>query len=307
MRITHIYKILISIGFVMLSHGLLNAQSMRYVENTAFDRGEKLTFKVYYHSFITGKVTAGEAKLEVKNKTVTKSNRPTYHIIGTGQSKGAFNFFFKVNDRFETFVDEQALIPWYFTRRTREGGFKKDDEVTFRQNNGVAVSRRAIKNIPKNTQDIDEVTFRQNNGVAVSRRAIKNIPKNTQDILSVFYYARTLDITGMQPDDSFPLAFFLDDSVYVSKIVFLGREQVKTELGTFNCLKFKPMVIKGDIFSEPYPMELWITDDKNRLPVMVSSALIVGSARMELVDYEGLKNSMNSQVDLPKKIRTASK
>ena len=279
MRITPLYKILISIGFVMLSHGLLNAQSMRYVENTAFDRGEKLTFKVYYHSFITGKVTAGEAKLEVKNKTVTKSNRPTYHIIGTGQSKGAFNFFFKVNDRFETFVDEQALIPWYFTRRTREGGFKKDDEVTFRQNNGVAVSRRAIK----------------------------NIPKNTQDILSVFYYARTLDITGMQPDDSFPLAFFLDDSVYVSKIVFLGREQVKTELGTFNCLKFKPMVIKGDIFSEPYPMELWITDDKNRLPVMISSALIVGSARMELVDYEGLKNSMNSQVDLPKKIRTASK
>lgn len=279
MRITPIYKILISIGFVMLSHGLLNAQSMRYVENTAFDRGEKLTFRVYYQSFITGKVTAGEAKLEVKNKIVTKSNRPTYHIIGTGQSKGAFNFFFKVNDRFETFVDEQALIPWYFTRRTREGGFKKDDEVTFRQNNGVAVSRSAIK----------------------------NIPKNTQDILSVFYYARTLDITGMQPDDSFPLAFFLDDSVYVSKIVFLGREQVKTELGTFNCLKFKPMVIKGDVFSEPYPMELWITDDKNRIPVMVSSALIVGSAKMELVDYEGLKNPINSLVDTSKKARTASK
>ena len=279
MRITRLYKILISIGFVMLSQGLLMAQSMRYVENTAFDRGEKLIFKVYYHSFITGKVTAGEAKLEVKNKRVTKSNRPTYHIIGTGQSKGAFNFFFKVNDRFETFIDEQALIPWYFTRRTREGGFKKDDEVTFRQNNGVAVSRNAIK----------------------------NIPKNTQDILSVFYYARTLDITGMQPDESFPLAFFLDDSVYVSKIVFLGREQIKTELGTFNCLKFKPMVIKGDIFSEPYPMELWITDDKNRLPVMVSSALIVGSARMELVDYEGLKNSMNSLVDPKKKTRTASK
>ncbi len=279
MRITHIYKILITIGFVMLSHGLLNAQSMRYVENTAFDRGEKLTFKVYYHSFITGKVTAGEAKLEVKNKSVTKSNRPTYHIIGTGQSKGAFNLFFKVNDRFETFVDEQALIPWYFTRRTREGGFKKDDEVTFRQNNGVAISRRAIK----------------------------SIPKNTQDILSVFYYARTLDITGMQPNDSFPLAFFLDDSVYVSKIVFLGREQVKTELGTFNCLKFKPMVIKGDVFSEPYPMELWITDDKNRLPVMVSSALIVGYAKMELVNYEGLKNPINSLVDPNKKARTASK
>ena len=278
MSVTRLYKILISIGFLMLSHSFAMAQSMRYVENTAFDRGEKLTFRVYYQSFITGKVTAGEAKMEVKKKPVTKNNRSTFHIVGTGQSKGAFNFFFKVNDRFETFIDEQALIPWYFIRRTREGGFKKDDEVTFMQQRGVAVSRNAIK----------------------------NIPNNTQDILSVFYYARTLDITGMQPDESFPLAFFLDDSLYVSKIVYLGKEQIKTELGTFNCLKFKPMVIKGDVFSEPYPMELWITDDKNRLPVMVSSAVIVGSVRMELVDYEGLKNTMNSQVDLPKKIRTAS-
>lgn len=278
MSITRLYKILISIGFLMLSNSFVMAQSMRYVENTAFDRGEKLTFRVYYQSFLTGKVTAGEAKLEVKKKSITKNNRSTFHIVGTGQSKGAFNLFFKVNDRFETFIDEEALIPWYFIRRTREGGFKKDDEVTFMQQRGVAVSRNAIK----------------------------NIPINTQDILSVFYYARTLDITGMQPDESFPLAFFLDDSVYVSKIVYLGKEQIKTELGTFNCLKFKPMVIKGDVFSEPYPMELWITDDKNRLPVMVSSAVIVGSAKMELVDYEGLKNPMNSQVIPSKNIRTAA-
>ncbi|MDY0103258.1 MAG: DUF3108 domain-containing protein [Lentimicrobium sp.] len=268
MNIIRSYKILVSIVFLMFSHSLLIAQSLRYVQNTAFDRGEKLTFRVYYQSFVTGKVTAGEAKLEVKKKAVTKNDRPTYHIIGTGQSKGAFNFFFKVNDRFETFVDEQALIPWYFIRRTREGGYKKDDEVSFMQTRGVAVSRKTVK----------------------------KIPINTQDILSVFYYARTLDITGMKPNESFPLSFFLDDSVYVSKIVFLGREQIKTELGTFNCLKFKPMVIKGEVFSEPYPMELWITDDKNRLPIMVSSAVIVGSAKMELVEYEGIKNPLYSRI-----------
>ncbi|MBW6491611.1 MAG: DUF3108 domain-containing protein [Lentimicrobium sp.] len=253
---------------LMLIKISLAAQPYRYVENTAFARGEKLTFRVYYQSFVTGKVTAGEARLEVKDKPVTQNGRSTYHIVGTGESKGAFNLFFKVNDRFETFIDDQALIPWYFIRRTREGGYKKDDEVTFHQNNGIAVSRNAVK----------------------------KIPENAQDILSVFYYARTLDITGVQPNESFPLSFFLDDSLYVSKIVFLGREQVKTSLGTFNCLKFKPMVIKGDVFAEPYPMVLWITDDKNRLPVMVSSAVIVGSVKMELISYEGLKNTLSSLV-----------
>ena len=268
MNYPHAIRYMLLFVGVALLHLLASTQPYRSVENTAFTRGEKLTFRVYYQSMLTGKVTAGEANLEVKKKSATKNGRESYHIVGTGHSKGAFNLFFKVNDRFETFVDEEAIIPWYFIRRTREGGYKKDDEVTFNQSKGIAVSRNAVK----------------------------KIPPNSQDILSVFYYARTLDITGVMPNESFPLSFFLDDSLYVSKIVFLGREQIKTEVGTFNCLKFKPMVIKGEVFSEPYPMELWITDDKNRVPVMVSSAVIVGSVKMELISYEGLRNPITSKV-----------
>jgi hypothetical protein len=267
MKINSFRIILISVflvGFCLNG----NTQPMRSIENSAFTYGEKLTFSVYYQSAVTGKVTAGEATLEIKKKPVTKSGRETYHIVGHGLSKGAFNFFFKVDDKFETYIDEQALIPWYFTRRTREGGYKKDDEVTFHQHRGLAVSRNAVK----------------------------RIPENTQDILSVFYYARTLDITGVKPNESFPLSFFLDDSLYVSKIVFLGREQIKTRLGTINCLKFKPMVLKGEVFNEPYPMELWITDDLNRLPVMLKTAVIVGSAKIELVSFEGLNNPFLSRV-----------
>lgn len=247
---------------------LLWSQPINQIENNAFKRGEKLTFRVYYQSLLTGKVTAGEAKIEVRSKRSTKNNRPVYHIIGTGESKGAFNFFFKVNDRFETFIDEEGLFPWYFIRRTREGGYKKDDEVTFDHNRNLATSRNAVK----------------------------KIPQNVQDIVSVFYYARTLNIDGVKQGDSFPLSFYLDDSVYVSKIIFLGKEQIKTETGTYNCLKFKPMVATGDVFKEPYPMELWVTDDANRIPVLVQSAVIVGSVKMELMSYEGLRNPLRSLV-----------
>ena len=279
MNYPHAIRYMLLFVGVALLHLLSSPQPYRSVENSAFTRGEKLTFRVYYQSMLTGKVTAGEANLEVKDKPAKKNGRDSYHIVGTGHSKGAFNFFFKVNDRFETFIDEEAIIPWYFIRRTREGGYKKDDEVTFNQSKGIAVSRNAVK----------------------------KIPPNSQDILSVFYYARTLDISGVMPNESFPLSFFLDDSLYVSKIVFLGREQIKTEVGTFNCLKFKPMVIKGDVFSEPYPMELWITDDKNRMPVMVSSAVIVGSVKMELISYEGLRNPVTSKVTNGKGNGSASK
>lgn len=273
MKINPVFYISLLFLWAIFSESPLMAQELHHIENTAFQPGEKLTFRVYYQSLLTGKVTAGEARLHIKNKLTKHNDRPTYHILATGQSKGAFNFFFKVDDRFETFIDTQALIPWKFTRRTREGGYKKDDEVSFRQHQGLAVSRRAIK----------------------------RIPPNTQDIVSVFYYARTLDISGMEPEDSFPLAFFLDDSLYVSKIVFLGKEVIKTELGSVSCLKFKPMVIKGNVFSEPYPMVLWISDDKNRLPVLVQSAVIVGSVKMELVEYEGLRNPMHALIKEAKK------
>ncbi len=248
--------------------GTSYAQHLQKVDNSAFHRGEKLTYQVYYHSLLTGKVTAGEASIEIKKKNTKRNDRSTYHIVGIGESKGAFDFFFKVRDRFETFVDEEGIFPWYFIRRTREGGFKKDDEVSFEQNSNMAISRNAVK----------------------------KVPANIQDIVSVFYYARTLDITGVNPGDSFPLSFFLDDSVYVSKIIFLGREKVKTSLGTFNTLKFKPMVATGNVFKEPYPMQLWVTDDKNRVPVMMQSAVIVGSVRMELVEYDGLRNPVTSLV-----------
>jgi hypothetical protein len=244
------------------------AQQFRTINNHAFKRGEKLEYRVYYHSLVTGKVTAGEGTLEVKADNRKFNNRNTMHIVGVGKSKGAFNWFYKVNDRFETFLDEESMFPWMFINRTREGGYSKDDDVTFDQNRGKAVSRNATT----------------------------RLPENVQDFVSGFYYARTLDISRLAAGGGFNVPFFLNDSVYTSRIIYEGKEVIKTELGTFNCLKFKPMVVKGDVFSDPYPMSIWVTDDKNRVPVLFESAVIVGSVKMELTKYTGLANPLTAKV-----------
>jgi hypothetical protein len=108
---------------------------------------------------------------------------------------------------------------------------------------------------------------------------------------------RTLDYSDALPGDEFFIDFILDDSVYNSKIIFLGREIVETKLGKFRCLKFKPMVAQGEVFDEPYPMTLWVTDDKNRIPVLGSSAVIIGSIKLELVEVEGLRHPMDAKID----------
>ena len=256
-------KSLILFVLFFLVGGFLSAQSFRKIENRAFERGEKFKFRVYYDSFLTGKVTAGEATLEVKREVKVIGGRPTYHIVALGWSKGAFNFFFKVNNRYESFIDEEALIPWVFMRRTKEGDYEVNDDVTFDH----------YKNI------------------AISRKQTNAIPDNVQDILSSYYWARNIDITNSKPGDEFMFNFFLDDSTYTSKIVFLGREEIKTVTGRYKALKIKPMVATGTIFKEDFPMEIWVSDDENRIPLKGKSGIRVGSVNMELIEYSGLRHN----------------
>jgi hypothetical protein len=265
-------KSILIIALFLIS-AYLQAQTLRTIKNTAFKRGEVIRYKAYYDAILTGKVNAGEAELTVKDETQVIAGRNTYHVVGLGLTKGAFNLFFKVVDRYETYIDEEALVPWVFIRRVNEGGYKISQDVTFNQFKNTAVQT--------------------NNKNMTSKTTV--VTDNVQDIISAFYYARNLDFSNATIGQEFPVSFFLDDSVYTSKIIYEGKESLEIGIGTFNCLKFKPMVATGEVFSDPYPMTLWITDDKNHIPVLAESAVIVGKVKLELIKYSGLANTLTSK------------
>ncbi len=256
------------IFFIFFCSISANAQSYRTVDNSAFVRGEKLTFRVAFNSALTGSITGGKATLEVKDENKIINERSTYHVVGEGKTTGFIELFYKVNDRFESYFDQDAMIAWKFTRRTRENKYKKDDIVIFRQNDLLAVSLSKVV----------------------------KVPANMQDIISAFYFARTMDISNIQPGGTFEIPFFLDDSVYHSRIIFKGRETIKTKLGKFRCIAFRPGVATGYAFDDPYPITIWITDDKNRLPILIESEQSVGRARVELISYSGLANPITAKL-----------
>jgi len=254
---------------LMMAPGLLPAQQQadtvfRTIENTAFQRGEFLRYRVFYDSWATKWITAGSGTLHITNQHEEFHGRPTYHVEVVGKTEVPFSWFYKVRDRFETYIDESAMMPWKFIRRTREGSYRLNDDVEFDQFNHTAQSSK----IQKTTTPY------------------------VQDIISIFYYLRCLNVDTLKVDDELYMNFFLDDSVYNSKIVFLGREQVKTNLGVFKCMKFKPGVATGEIFQEKYPMEIYVTDDENKIPVLAKSAVYIGSVTLELIGYDGLKNPL---------------
>ena len=232
-------------------------KTLRSIKNEAFKPGEKLTFRLHY-----GIISAGEGTLEVLPATQNFGGRTCYHVVGTGETVGAFNWFFKVRDTYESTIDSQAIIPWYFVRRVNEGGYKINQNVTFNHYMDSAVSEK--KTI--------------------------HIPENTQDIISAFYYARTIDFTNAKEGQIFEIQGYIDDELFPLNIKFMGRETVNSKKGTFRCIKFRPMLMKGRVFKESEDMTVWVSDDKNHLPIRVQSDLLVGSIKMDLVDFENLAN-----------------
>ncbi|MEN8226335.1 MAG: DUF3108 domain-containing protein [Bacteroidota bacterium] len=262
--IAHICSILV------LSPIALTAQdSVKYVEEIPFQRGERGKYRVYYDSWLTSGISAGVGIISIKDDVRKFNGRNTFHFEVIGRSVGLFSWFFKVDDRFESYADEETIIPYHFIRRTQEGSYNYEDEVDFDHENGVADSRRTEK----------------------------PIPSGIKDIVSAFYYMRTIDFSGIEEGHEYYLDFYLDDSAYISKIIYLGKEVVETSLGKFRCLKFKPLVAQGEIFQEPYPMTLWVTDDRNKAPVLGRSMVIVGSVKLELVKIKGLKYPMEAKLD----------
>lgn len=235
--------------------------TLRAVKNEAFKRGEKLTFRLHY-----GIMDAGEATIEVKDEVKNFGSRKTYHVVGIGRSKGTFDWFFKVRDRYETYIDEEAIVPWFFIRRVDEGGFIINQDYIFNH---------------------------YTNKVDVGNGEKYDIEPGTQDMLSAFYAARCLDFTNAKEGDIFEVKSFVDKEMFPLKIKFVGRETIKTGLGKFKCLRFAPVVQKGRVFKEEEDMKVWISDDKNRIPIRAQADLMVGSIKMDLTKYEGLANPIS--------------
>ncbi|HEU4717953.1 MAG TPA: DUF3108 domain-containing protein [Bacteroidia bacterium] len=232
----------------------------RKVTNKAFKRGEELHYRVHY-----GAINAGVADMTVESDNKLINNRPTFHMVGVGSSKGAFDWVFKVRDRYETYMDEEALMPWLFIRRVDEGGFKINQNQSFDHNGGKVVS----------------------NGKSLT------VPKYIQDMLSSFYYARTMDFSKAKVNDIFSVPTFVDDEIWDLKIKFLGREAIDTDVGKVNCLKFCPVVQKGRVFKKEEDLTVYISDDDNHIPVRAQGEILVGSVKLDLMSYSGLAANLN--------------
>lgn len=260
-------KIIFTIGLIGLLVGMTSS-TMVYLpttSNKAFQVGEKLRYLISY-----GFIDAGEAILEVNSTSKKGNNRDLLHVKGTGRTLGGFNSFFKVMDTYESYIDKKGIFPWQFVRKVNEGGYIINQDYTFLH---------------------DKYKVKTAEGKEFK------IPVAIQDMISSFYYARTLNFDNIKKGDTFEFKCFMDEEVFLLKVKFVGEEKIHIRKGKFNCLKFVPVIQTGRLFQDESDVNFWVTNDANRIPILVKAKIPVGVIKMHLVEWNGLKNELSSKVE----------
>ena len=230
-------------------------------DQSPYKNGEWLSFKLSY----SGWIKAGNATLKLKEDKL----KELYHVKAIGKTTGPIKWFFKVEDYYQSYFSNKTGLPKKFIRKINEGGHTKNLTIDFDQSNNKAI----VNNIKK--KSVKEF----------------NTKTNVHDMLSVFYYIRNnYSLEQIKKAKDLSVDMFFDSENYEFKMKFLGIETINTKFGKIKCIKLRPFVQSGRVFKEKESLTLWISADKNKIPVRIKADLVVGSIRVDLDAFSGLNH-----------------
>lgn len=240
-------------------------------ENTVFNSGEDLTYKVYYNlGFLW--IPAGEVNFSVKEKT------DSYEISALGKTYSSYESIFKVNDYFYSKMDKSTMLPINFVRIVEEGNYRLYDSIHFQQEKNIAYSYHG------KTKNSTSIQAHRYDGCM-------------QDLVSNLYKLRTTDLSNFKKGDKFDTKILFDKEVFPINITMQGREKKEIKgLGMFKTLRINPQVVVGNVFKKDNKMIVWVSDDNNKVPLLIESPIAVGSVKMVLKEFKGLKYPLSSKV-----------
>jgi hypothetical protein len=266
-------NLVITLTFILLGTTASNSQCFKY--NTAFQTGERLTYNVMYNwGFIW--IGAGDVVFSVKETNF--HGRPVYSLDAHGTSYPSYDWFFKVRDSFQAYLDKETLQPLWHLRNTSEGNFNTYEEYHFDYGKNLIYS--ATQNTKK-----------------PYRRDTVKIEVCTFDLLSLAYFARNFDFTGLTAGQKIPVTMLLDNEIYHLTVRYVGKELLKMKGGEkYNTIKFSIQLVEGTVFKAGEELIVWVTDDKNHIPVLVDAKILVGSVKALLQSTENLRNKSTAKV-----------
>jgi len=216
--------------------------------NFSFPAKQTLSYAVDWRVF-----PAGIATIHVEQAGALQ------HIVASGESTGAVNLLFRVNDRFESYFNRTTGCSANFAKQLQEG--RRQIVSTLKFENGKQVLDE--KNLVSGTSKTQEAM----------------IPACVTDLMSAMFYGAS---QPLQPGASFHMP--VADAMRVVDVTMKAeaREQVVTPAGTFQTLRVQPIADAG-VVKNRGNIWIWYTDDDHRMPVQMRARLFWGTLTMRLV------------------------
>src|SRR5690606_38700374 len=116
------------------------------------------------------------------------------------------------------------------------------------------------------------------------------VTDNVQDIVSGFYFLRTLNYDNMRIGEKLTVKGFFDEENFDMEVTYKGTETVTTKAGKVKAIKLVPKMPKNDLFKGENAVAVYLSDDRNKIPVLIEAQMFVGALKVDLYEYKNLKH-----------------
>ena len=245
-------------------------------DSLAYQAGEKLVFTMHYR---WGSIDSDVGWANVVLDTTRLNGTKTFHTMVFGRTTRLFDIFFKVRENFQSWFTYDGLQPLRFTRDTHEGKYVARNTYTYRR--GVMAQDHIAAEVYTSSKGDQSLEL--------------PLDKCTFDLPALFYFARNMDFDKVVPEVKYPMTFAIDEDIYNVYFILRGRETINVKgLGTVRAIKFSAKLLSGNVFTGDADLDVWISDDENRIPVLFEAPILVGVASGRLKSAEGLKHPFSS-------------
>lgn len=209
-----------------------------------FRSGERLEYVVKF-----GKVKVGSGAMEI-HAVDTVRGKPTWHTVFTVRGG---TFFYRVNDRMESWLDVRTLSTLRYAQDLNEGSRSRERRFEIFPDSGYFLEEGKPEPQPTVALPLDDGAF--------------------------LYFLRTIPLVVGETYDFD--RYFKPDRNPV-RIQVLRRERIRVPAGEFDAIVVRPVIKAKGIFSENGQAEVWLSDDSSRIMLQMKSKLSFGSLNLYL-------------------------
>jgi len=130
----------------------------------------------------------------------------------------------------------------------------------------------------------EEVTFDHENEVAFSKTSgYHEIKSGICDVSALmFHLRRSGKLDNLRLNQLIEIPFWDTNEWYMLKFKYTGIEKINSPFGKIECIRLEPQQIAGRFFNKKNPINIWVSNDYRKLPVLMELNFNIGSVKCEL-------------------------